>query len=139
MATSDIKPMGQLLSVHAVSPAQLQRAFFITVTSFLFFLAMMFAFYLRQNILYFLLATAFLLVYLFTMFSLMLLRRNVLRIHELGFVYKKVRARWDEVESVADDGKIALTKSRSVAIPQSFTDFENVMADLRRRSAASAR
>jgi hypothetical protein len=139
MATSDIKPMGQLLSVHAVSPALLQRAFFITVTSFLFFLAMMFAFYLRQNILYFLLATAFLLVYLFTMFSVMLLRRNVLRIHEHGFVYKKVRAGWDEVENVDDDGKITLTKRRTVSIPRSFTDFANIMARLRRLSGIPAR
>ena len=61
----------------APSPAQLQRAVFIVVLSFLFFLAMMFAYYIRQSALYFLLATAFLIVYLITMISFVWLRRNV--------------------------------------------------------------
>lgn len=59
-----------------VSPAALQRAVFIAVLSFLFFLAMMFAFYIRQSALYFLLATAFLIVYMITMFSFVRLRRR---------------------------------------------------------------
>ena len=58
------------------SPAQLQRAAFIAVLSFLFFLAMMFTYYLRQSLLYFLLATAFLVVYVITMISLFRLRRR---------------------------------------------------------------
>lgn len=61
----------------AASPAQLQRAVFIAVLSFLFFLAMMFAYYIRQSALYFLLATAFLIVYLITMISFVRLRRGV--------------------------------------------------------------
>jgi membrane protein YdbS with pleckstrin-like domain len=59
----------------AISPSQLQRAIFIAVLSFLFFLAMMFAYYIRQSALYFLLATAFLLVYIMTMISFVRLRR----------------------------------------------------------------
>lgn len=58
------------------SPAHLQRAVFIAVLSFLFFLAMMFAYYIRQSALYFLLATAFLIVYLVTMISFVRLRRS---------------------------------------------------------------
>jgi amino acid transporter len=60
----------------ATSPAQLQRAVFIAVLSFLFFLAMMFTYYIRQSALYFLLATAFLLVYIMTMISFVRLRRS---------------------------------------------------------------
>jgi hypothetical protein len=56
--------------------AQVQRAVFIAVLSFLFFLAMMVAFFVRQSILYFLLATAFLIVYIFTMVSFVRLRRS---------------------------------------------------------------
>ena len=59
-----------------VPPAQIQRAVFIAVLSFLFFLAMMFAFYLRQSMLYFLLATAFLIVYIATMISFVKLRKG---------------------------------------------------------------
>ena len=58
------------------SPAQLQRAAFVAVLSFLFFLAMMLLFYIRQSFLYFLLATAFLIVYIVMMISLVRLRRN---------------------------------------------------------------
>lgn len=59
-----------------ISPAQLQRAAFVAVLSFLFFLAMMFAYYIRQSALYFLLATAFLVVYIVTMISFVRLRRS---------------------------------------------------------------
>lgn len=59
-----------------MAPAELQRAVFIAVLSFLFFLAMMFAYYIRQSLLYFLLATAFLIIYLITMFSFVRLRRK---------------------------------------------------------------
>lgn len=59
-----------------ISPKQLQRAVFITALSFLFFLAMMFAYYIRQSALYFLLATAFLIVYIITMISFVRLRRS---------------------------------------------------------------
>ncbi|MEO6654613.1 MAG: hypothetical protein ABIO36_00875 [Pyrinomonadaceae bacterium] len=57
-------------------PAQLQRAVFIAVLSFLFFLAMMLVFYIRQSPFYFLLATAFLIIYLITMISFVRLRQK---------------------------------------------------------------
>ena len=60
-------------------PAGIQRAVFIAVLSFLFFLAMMVAFYIRQSVLYFLLATAFLIVYIVTMMSLVRLRKGQTR------------------------------------------------------------
>lgn len=59
-----------------LSPAHAQRVAFIAVLSFLFFLAMMFAYYIRGSLLYFLLATAFLLVYIFTMISFVRLRKR---------------------------------------------------------------
>ncbi len=59
-----------------MAPAQTQRAAFIAVLSFLFFLAMMFAYYIRQSMLYFLLATAFLIIYFVMMFSFVRLRRR---------------------------------------------------------------
>ena len=57
-------------------PAQVQRAVFIAVLSFLFFLAMMVAYYVRQSLLYFLLATAFLIVYFITMISFVRMKRK---------------------------------------------------------------
>ena len=55
----------------------MQRAAFMAVLSFMFFVAMMFAFYIRQSALYFLLATAFLIIYLLTMISFVRLRRGI--------------------------------------------------------------
>ena len=57
-------------------PAQAQRAAFIAVLSFLFFLVMMFTYYIRGSVLYFLLATAFLIVYILTMISFVRLRKG---------------------------------------------------------------
>ena len=65
------------LSKPPMPPAQVQRAVFIAVLSFMFFLAMMFAFYIRQSVSYFLLATAFLIVYIVTMISFVRLRRSI--------------------------------------------------------------
>jgi len=59
-----------------MSPSHLQLAVFIAVLSFLFFLAMMFAYYIRQSAVYFLLATAFLIIYLITMISFIRLVRK---------------------------------------------------------------
>jgi len=59
-----------------MSSAQVQRAAFVAVLSFMFFLAMMFAFYIRQSMLYFLLATGFLVLYLITMASFLRLRKK---------------------------------------------------------------
>jgi len=56
--------------------AQVQRAVFIAMLSFLFFLGMMIVFYIRGSMIYFLLATAFLIAYIFTMISFVRLRRS---------------------------------------------------------------
>src|ERR1051326_4189159 len=81
MADSN-KDLGKLIGAHGISPIFIQRAVAISVISFLFFLGMMFGFYIRQNIGYFLLATAFLIVYLITMFSWVMQRKTELRIFE---------------------------------------------------------
>lgn len=60
----------------AMSSAHIQRAAFLAVLSFVFFLAMMVAYYVRGSILYFLLATAFLIVYIVTMVSFVRMRKG---------------------------------------------------------------
>lgn len=95
------KDLGKLESVHGIAPAYLQRAAIIAIVSFVFFLSMLFAFSLRQNIGYFLLATAFLIVQLFTLTGWIMQKRTGLKLYENGFAYKKHICRWDEVESIA--------------------------------------
>lgn len=97
--------LGKLESVHEISPVFLQRAIIVAVLAFIFFLAMLFAFYIRQNIGYFLLSTAFLIVYILTMFGWIMLRKNVLKIYEGGISYKKFTARWQEIEAISTNDK----------------------------------
>ncbi len=126
--------LGKLVSVHVISPAYMQRAVFLVVLSFLFFLGTMFVYYLRQNILYFLLASAFLLVYLFTLFSLVMQRRNQAQIFESGLRYKMQSARWEEVDEVGSDGTISLSTGKKVTLPRSLHDIEKVLEIIRERS-----
>lgn len=129
--TLETKSLGKLVAVHPISPAHMQRAVFIAVLAFLFFLAMMFAFYLRQNILYFLLSTAFLLVYLLTMFSLVVQRRSVLEIFERGIKYKKRSAAWHEIAEVRDDGTLTINGQKPLVISSAINSLENALDHIR--------
>src|SRR5687767_10204713 len=97
--------LGKLLDVYPTSPAYLQRAAIIAGLSFVFFLATLVIFYIQQSFVYFILSTAFLIVYIFTLIGWVMQKRNVVSVHENGIVYRKFRARWDEIKSVAADQK----------------------------------
>ena len=122
--TVERKELGRLVAVHPITPAYVQRAIFIAVLSFLFFMAMMFAFYLRQNIGYFLLATAFLLVYLVTMFSWISHRRSVVKVFERGIEYKSRSLEWDEVVAVSEGRVIVITPKdgRPIELPSAISE-----------------
>lgn len=92
--------LGKLEAVYGTSPEYLQRAAITAVVSFVFFLAMLLVFSVRQNIGYFLLATAFLIVQIFTLFGWVTQSRSRLEIFENGFAYRKKTCRWDEIAAV---------------------------------------
>ena len=96
--------LGRLVAVYGIAPAYLQRAVFIVVLSFMFFLGMMFTYYIRQSAVYFLLATAFLVIYLITMISWFLQRRSVVQVFENGLKYKDRPILWAEISSIDDGG-----------------------------------
>jgi len=128
------KNLGKQIGSHGISPVFLQRAAFIAVLSFALFLAMMLGFYVRQNLGYFLLATAFLLVYLFMMFSWVIQRRTEIRIFENGFSYRKRSVRWDDIKAVGPDGVVDTTDGVKVAIPPSIRDFDALLNVLRAKA-----
>lgn len=105
--------LGKLLSVHGIAPAFLQRAAIVAVVSFIFFLGMLYAFSIRQNIGYFLLATAFLIVELFTLTGWIMQKRAEMKLYENGFTYKKKTWFWDEIESITTNSG---SRSRSYEI-----------------------
>lgn len=120
--------LGKLVGVHPTAPIYVQRAVFVAALSLIFFLGMMFAFYLLQSFIYFLLASAFLVIYLITMLGIFTQRQNVLNIYENGISYKKLAARWEEIESV-DSPKphtyeIRKKGGETVALSNSLTDVD---------------
>jgi len=123
--------LGRLVSVHPIAPAQLQRAIFIAVLSLMFFFGMMFAYYLRGSIGYFLLATAFLIVYIAMMYSIFTGRKKTVEIYENGLRVGRETATWNEIDDVDDAGIITLANKKRLAIPLSILDRDRVVALIR--------
>ena len=94
--SDQIKQLGKLESVHPTSPVFLQRALVVIILSFIFFFAMLIAFTLRQHFGYFLLATAFLIVKLFTLFGWLMQRRKEVKIYENGIAIGKKNHFYDD-------------------------------------------
>ena len=123
------------MSVHGTSPVYLQRAAIIAVLSFVFFMAMLVVFYIRQHIGYFVLSTAFLVVYLLTLISWVMQRRNTVSIFENGIRYKKFSGSWVEIKSaiVVDEDRnrkhVELKKNsrEKIAIPSSILGFDQIV------------
>lgn len=134
MTSQAPEDLGKLIAVHPIAPALVQRAVFITALAFLFFLTMMFTFYLRQNILYFLLASAFLVVYLVMMFALLMQRRSTVEVFENGFRTKKQSVRWTDVVSISDEGFVELSSGKNVVLASSVVRFNQLIYDFRKRA-----
>lgn len=130
MATSG-NDSGKLLNVYGIAPAYLQRAVFVAVLAFLFFIAMMFAFYIRQSVGYFLLASAFLVLYLLTLFSWFMQRKTMVKVYENGVNYKTRFARWSEIESV-QDRILNIRDEKPITIPRTIDD-QGALFDLIRK------
>ena len=84
----------------------------------------MLAFYVRQSLGYFLLATGFLFVYLVTMFSWFTMRKKVVRTFENGFEYRSVQYSWSEVRGISErlPLKIDLTTGKSLELPSTIAE-----------------
>lgn len=131
--------LGRLVSVHGVDPAYMQRGIFVVVLSFLFFLGTMFIYNWRQSIAYFLLVTAFLIIYLVTMFSIVRLRRHVMRMYDAGFIYRGQKVFWTEIESIGQDGAVELKEGKAVILPRSLHGIENILSRIRLNATAARR
>ena len=92
-------------------------------------------FYLQQSIGYFVLSTAFLVVYIFTMIGWAVQRRNRVSIFENGIAYRKFAARWDEIKSVTADSKSGITIRKlaggSVEIGRSIAGIDEIASTIR--------
>jgi hypothetical protein len=127
--------LGKLIDAHPTAPSHLQRAAIVAGLSFVFFLATLIIFYQQQSIGYFVLSTAFLVVYIFTLIGWVMQKRNVVTIYENGIAYRKFAATWDDIKSVtADSGSgITVVKSdgHSVVIGKSVSGLNQIASTIR--------
>jgi hypothetical protein len=129
------KDLGMIVSVHGTSAVFLQRAAIVTILSFFFFMAMLVVFYFRQQIFYFVLSTAFLIVYIFTMIGWVMQKRNTVSIYENGIAYRKFISIWDDIKTVKSDSKAGITivhsSGDSTTIPSSVADIDKIAVAIR--------
>jgi Ca2+/Na+ antiporter len=127
------KDLGKLKGIFPISPALAQRAVFVAVLSFMFFMTMMFAFYLLQNIIYFVLSTAFLVLYLIMMFAWLMQKRSAVELFEKGITLKKRKLVWDDIVSIDKDGELLLKSNEKLLISTSIHE-RNMLMDIIRRN-----
>ena len=128
--------LGALVSSHGTSPALLQRAAVVAILSFLFFMTTLLVFYVRQQFIYFVLSTAFLVVYIFTMTGWVMQKQNVVSIYENGITYRKFSARWEEIKSVKSEAGSGITIVKSggeiVTIGKSVAGLDEIAVVIRK-------
>lgn len=130
--------LGKIVAIHGITPAFLQRTVIIAVMSFVFFAVTMLMFSVWRNFLYFFLSSAFLIVYLLTMFGWLMLRKNVLKIYEKGITYRKFTAVWEDLESVTETSakgrksfEVATRKGAKITLTDTLVDVEKAVAFIR--------
>jgi len=102
-------------------------------------MAMLVVFYIRQQIFYFVLSTAFLIVYIFTMIGWVMQRRNTVSIYENGIGHRSFTAAWDEIQSVKTDAKTGITivksNGQSATIGKSIAGIDQIAIAIRNNLA----
>lgn len=125
------------MAVHRTAPSFVQRAAVVALLAFAFFLAMLIAFLVRQQVGYLILAAAFLVLNLFTLIGFLLQRQNTVTVFENGFRYKKAEAAWADVVSIDDeDAGISVVKTDGsvIKIPRSIDDLGRLNALIREKT-----
>lgn len=134
--------LGNLISVHPVSPAAVLRVIVVAVLSFVFFMGTLVAFYSSGRAVFFLLSSGFLVIYVLTMIGWFALRKIELRIFEGGFVYKKSTVSWNQIESVERVPKkglrIQVSGHLPVMVPESLSDLNKIEAFVISRKGSGA-
>jgi hypothetical protein len=136
MATRSQPELGKLVSTHGISPVYLQRAAIVAALSFLFFLAGLLFFYIQQSIAYFILSSAFLVVYIFTMVGWVLQKKNTVSVYENGITYRNFGATWSDLKSVTSSEQAGITLAKadgeSTTIGKTIADVDKIALAIRR-------
>ncbi|MBA2378001.1 MAG: hypothetical protein H0V76_00315 [Blastocatellia bacterium] len=123
--------LGKLIAVHGAAPASLQRAAVAAVLAFIFFLGTLLLFYTRQHLGYFMISSAFLVVYLLTLSGIWMQKRRTVKLYENGLTHRKESAFWQDI-TAATPGEQDLTLERKkgapIKLPASLHQFEHLRA-----------
>ena len=124
--------LGKLVAVHSTSPALLQRAAIVAALSFLFVLLCLVFYIVWQDFPFFVLASAFLIVQIFTMIGWWMQTRNAVNIYANGLVYRKRSIRWAEIAEVMPSGdsglQIVPKAGDTFIIPASIQGLDRIRA-----------
>ena len=131
------KDLGSLLSSHGASPVFLQRAAIVAILAFLFFLLCLMMFYIQQQFMYFILSTAFLVIYVFTMIGWVLQKRNMVSLYENGIAKRGFQATWDDIKSVKAESGTGITivtlDGQSLVIGKTTADIGRIATIIRQK------
>ena len=134
------KDLGRVVSIHGTSPVYLQRGAIVAILSFVFFMSMLVVFYVSQQIIYFILSTAFLIVYIFTLIGWVMQKRNTVSIYENGIGHRSFTAAWDEIQSVKADEtsgiRVEKVDGKTVTIPRTISDFAIIVGTIKSHLSA---
>jgi len=128
--------LGPIVTEHRIAADQVQKVAIVAPLSFIFFLAMLVAFYLRNSLGYFILSSGFLVVYLFTMFGFFSMKKKVFRFHHHGISFKKIRLPFELISKVHLDSRVGLVIDSSegrLIVPQSISGLAQIATELDRR------
>ena len=128
--------LGPVVTEHRIAADQVQKVAIVAPLSFIFFLAMLVAFYLRNSLGYFILSSGFLVVYLFTMFGFFSMKKKVFRFHQNGISFKKMRLPFELISKVHLDSRVGLVIDSSegrLIVPQSISGLTQIATELDRR------
>lgn len=133
--------LGKLEGVYGVSPIYLQRALIIIALSFIFFLAMLVAFSIREQIGYFILATVFLVIKLVMLFGWIMNRKKEVKLYEKGLIIGKQTLRYDEIKTVElkqikkdkQEGEIIKTDGQKVILSDTIYNIAELVRRIDRK------
>jgi hypothetical protein len=95
-------------------------------------MSMMLAFYMMQSLVYFLLATAFLVIYLVTMYSFITGRKTTIEVFENGIRIGKTSAMWPEIAGIDDNGIVEIARGSKIEVPRSIYERDVLITLIRR-------
>lgn len=137
--TEQIRQLGKLEKIHGIAPASLQRALILIILSFIFFLVMLIVFSIRQQIGYFILATAFLIVKLCTLFGWMMQRKKAVLLYENGLVLGKQVCLYEDIENIylkqtsrmlggtKNECEIVKTDGEKIVLPEAIHNVHGII------------